>query len=399
MMIMINSDKSDERKEKDMIDFSLSEEQLAMQKTARDFAQNEIAPVAAEYDRSGEYPAEVVKKAFQAGLVYGAIPERYGGDGLSAIDQLIIAEELSAGCSGISTCIAINSLAAIPLVLFGSDKQKETYLTKICAEEKLMALCVTEPGAGSDVSSITTAAEKDGGTYRISGTKTFITNGGVADYYVVFASVDRKLGQKGITAFLVPSDTPGITVGKKEDKMGQRAANTTDVIFDNALVPAENRIGNEGQGFKIIMNTFNHSRPGVGVSAVGVARSAMEYSLKYAAEREQFGVPIFMHQSIMFMLADMAKDIQAGRLLAWQAAWKSSQGLDNSKEAAFAKVFCGDMVMRVTTDAAQILGGYGYIKDYPVEKMMRDAKVFQIYEGTAQIQRLLIGRALFKEYF
>lgn len=382
-----------------MIDFSLSEEQLAIQKTARDFTQAEIAPVAAEYDRSAEYPEAIVKKAFQAGLVYGAIPEEYGGDGLSELDQLIIAEELSAGCAGIGSCIAINSLAAIPLVLFGTSEQKEEHLLKICNEERLMALCVTEPGAGSDVASISATADKKNGEYIINGTKTFITNGGVADYYIVFASVDRKLGHKGITAFLVPRATAGLTVGKKEDKMGQRAANTTDVIFDNVVVSEESRIGDEGQGFKIIMSTFNHSRPGVGASAVGVARSAMEYALKYSAEREQFGVPIFMHQAIMFMLADMAKDIEAGRLLAWQAAWKGSSGLDNSKEAAFAKVFCGDMVMRVTTDAAQILGGYGYIKDYPVEKMMRDAKVFQIYEGTAQIQRLLIGRALFKEYF
>ncbi len=382
-----------------MIDFSLSEEQLAMQKMARDFAQAEIAPAAAEYDKTAEYPEEIVKKAFQAGLVYGAIPEEYGGDGLAELDQLIIAEELAAGCSGIGSCIAINSLAAIPLVLFGSSEQKEKHLSKICNEEKLMALCVTEPGAGSDVASISATADKKNGEYIINGTKTFITNGGVADYYIVFASVDRKLGHKGITAFLVPRASAGLTAGKKEDKMGQRAANTTDVIFDNVVVPEENRIGGEGQGFKIIMSTFNHSRPGVGASAVGVARSAMEYALKYSAEREQFGVPIFMHQAIMFMLADMAKDIEAGRLLAWQAAWKGSRGLDNSKEAAFAKVFCGDMVMRVTTDAAQILGGYGYIKDYPVEKMMRDAKVFQIYEGTAQIQRLLIGRALFKEYF
>ncbi len=382
-----------------MINFALSDEQLAIQQMAREFAQGEIAPVAAEYDRSGEYPEAIVRKAFQTGLVYGAVPEEYGGDGLSALDQLIIAEELSAGCAGISGCIAINSLAAIPLVHFGSAEQKEEHLTKICTEEKLMALCVTEPGAGSDVASIATTAKKENGSYSISGSKTFITNGGVADYYIVFASVDCSLGHKGITAFLVPGETPGVAVGKKEDKMGQRAANTTDVIFDNAVVPATYRIGEEGQGFKIIMQTFNHSRPGVGAAAVGVARSAMEFALKYACEREQFGMPIFMHQAVMFMLADMAKDIEAGRLLAWQAAWKSGEGLDNSKEAAIAKVFCGDMVMRVTTDAAQVLGGYGYSKEYPVEKMMRDAKVFQIYEGTAQIQRLLIGRSLYKEYF
>lgn len=382
-----------------MIDFSLSEEQLAIQKMARDFAQSEILPQAADFDRSGDYPEEIVKKAFKADLVYGVIPEQYGGGGLGALDQLLIAEELSAACAGIGSCIAINCLAAIPLIYFGSAAQKDELLGKICAEEKKMALCVTEPGAGSDVAAMCSTAKKDGPKYIISGNKTFITNGGVADYYIVFASVDRALGHKGITAFWVPRDLPGVSVGKKEDKMGQRAANTTDVIFDKVEIPEDYRIGEEGQGFKVIMQTFNHSRPGVGASAVGVARSAMEYALKYAAEREQFGLPILMHQAVMFMIADMAKDIEAGRLLAWQAAWKGSQGLDNSKEAAIAKVFCGDMVMRVTTDAAQVLGGYGYIKDYPVEKLMRDAKVFQIYEGTAQIQRLLIGRALFREYF
>ena len=382
-----------------MIDFSLSEEQQAIQKMAREFAQTEIAPRAAEYDLSGDYPEEIVQKAFDTGLVYGPVPEEFGGEGLDELDQLIIAEELSAACSGIGSCIAINSLAAIPLIYFASKKQKEELLAKICSERKKLALCVTEPGAGSDVSAISTTAKKEKDGYLISGSKTFITNGGVADYYIVFATVDHTKGHRGITAFIVPRKTEGVSVGKKEDKMGQRAANTTDVIFDQAYVPEENILGGEGQGFKIIMQTFNHSRPGVGASAVGVARAAFEYALKYAGEREQFGMPIMMHQAVMFMLADMARDIEAGRLLAWKAAWKGAQGLDNSKEAAIAKVFCGDMVMRVTTDAAQVLGGYGYIRDYPVEKMMRDAKVFQIYEGTAQIQRLLIGRSLFKEYF
>lgn len=382
-----------------MIDFSLSEEQLAIQQMARDFTQVEIAPKAAEFDRSAEYPEAIVAKAFEAGLVYGPVPEEYGGEGLGALDQLLIAEELSAGCAGIGSCIAINSLAAIPLIYFGSKVQKEKHLTCICSEEKKLALCVTEPGAGSDVAAMCATARAEKGGYSICGNKTFITNGGVADYYIVFASIDRALGHRGITTFLVPRETEGVEVGKKEDKMGQRAANTTDVIFDNAFIPENYRIGEEGQGFKIIMQTFNHSRPGVGASAVGVARAALEHAVKYAGQREQFGLPILMHQAVMFMLADMAKDIEAGRLLAWQAAWKGSQGLDNSREAAIAKVFCGDMVMRVTTDAAQVFGGYGYMKDYPVEKLMRDAKVFQIYEGTAQIQRLLIGRALFKEHF
>lgn len=380
-----------------MIDFSLTEEQLAVQKMARDFAAREIAPAAAEYDRSGEYPREIVQKAFQAGLVYGPVPEAYGGGGLGALEQLLVAEELSAGCAGISACIAINSLAAIPLILFGSEAQKQKYLGSACSERKLMALCVTEPGAGSDVASMAATARRVNGEYVLSGQKCFITNGGVADYYIVFATVDKTKGHKGITAFIVPRETPGLSVGKKEDKMGQRAANTTDVIFDEVRVPATDRLGEEGQGFKIIMQTFNHSRPGVAASAVGVARSAMEYALKYAREREQFGLPIFMHQAVMFMLADMARDIEAGRLLAWRAAWKTERGLDNAKEAALAKLFCGDMVMRVTTDAVQILGGYGYSKDYPLEKLMRDAKVFQIYEGTAQIQRLLIGRSLLRE--
>jgi len=380
-----------------MVDFSLTPEQEAIQRMAREFAEKEIVPAAAQYDRSGEYPREIVKKAFKAGLVYGPVPEKYGGGGIGALDQLLIAEELSAGCAGISSCIAINSLAAIPLINYGSEAQKEKYLGAACREEKLMALCVTEPGAGSDVVALTTTARRLNGEYVISGSKSFITNGGVADYYIVFATVDLSKGHRGITAFVVPREAEGVSVGKKEDKMGQRAANTTDVIFDEVVVPAADRIGEEGEGFRIIMQTFNHSRPGVAASAVGVARSAMEHALQYALEREQFGMPIFMHQAVMFMLADMARDIAAGRLLAWQAAWKAERGLDNSKEAAMAKVFCGDMVMRVTTDAAQIFGGYGYVKDYPAEKLMRDAKVFQIYEGTAQIQRLLIGRALAKE--
>jgi len=380
-----------------MIDFSLTDEQKAVQKMARDFTKAEITPVAAEYDRSGEYPRPIVQKAFDAGLVYAPVPEQYGGGGLSQLEQLVIVEEMSTGCAGISGSIAINSLASIPLLLFGSEEQKKQFLGAACSERKLMALCVTEPGAGSDVAAMTATARRVGEEYLLSGQKCFITNGGVADYYIVFATVDKSKGHKGITAFLVPRETPGVSVGKKEDKMGQRASNTTDVNFDQAAVPAANRIGEEGMGFKIIMQTFNHSRPGIAASAVGVARAAMTYALKYSKEREQFGLPIFMHQAIMFMLADMAKDIEAGRLLAWQAAWKGDQGLNNAKEAAMAKVFCGDMVMRVTTDAAQILGGYGYIKDYPVEKYMRDAKVFQIYEGTGQIQRLLIGRALFQE--
>jgi acyl-CoA dehydrogenase len=380
-----------------MIDFSLTDEQKAIQKLARDFTRAEIAPAAAEFDRSGEYPHAIVQKAFDAGLVYAPVPEECGGGGLGALDQLIIAEEMSAGCAGISGAIFINSLAAIPLILFGSEEQKKMFLGTACTERKLMALCVTEPGSGSDVASMTATARRVGGDYVISGQKCFISNGGVADYHIVFATVDKAKGHKGITAFLVPREAPGVAVGKKEDKMGQRASNTTDVIFDEAIVPVFNRIGEEGSGFKIIMHTFNHSRPGVAASAVGVARAAMEYALRYSCEREQFGLPIFMHQGVMFMLADMAKDIEAGRLLAWQAAWRGEQGLNNAKEAAIAKLFCGDMAMRVTTDAVQILGGYGYVKDYPVEKMMRDAKVFQIYEGTAQIQRLLIGRALFQE--
>ena len=380
-----------------MIDFSLTPEQEAIQRMARDFAQKEIVPAAERYDRSGEYPHEIVKKAFEAGLVYGPIPEEYGGGGLGQLDQLIAAEELSAGCSGISTAIAINSLAAIPLVDRGSEEQKKRILGSACSDEKLLALCVSEPGAGSDVAAISTKARPLNGEYVISGTKCFITGGGVADYYIVFATVDPSKGHRGITAFVVPRDAAGVSVGKKEDKMGQRAADTTDVIFDEVVVPAADRIGEEGEGFRIIMQTFNRSRPGVAISAVGVARAALDNALQYSMERGQFGAPIFMQQAIMFMLADMARDITAGRLLAWKAAWRSEQGLDNSAEAAMAKVFCGDMVMRVTTDAVQVYGGYGYIKDYPVEKLMRDAKVFQIYEGTSQVQRLLIGRALAKK--
>lgn len=376
--------------------FQMSEEQKSLQKMAQEFAQSEIRPVAAEYDRAGEFPWPVVKKAREVGLFNLGVAEEYGGEGLSGLDVCIIGEELAWGCAGIAACIAINDIACIPLALAGSPQQKKEYLGLITQQEKLVALCITEPDAGSDVAAITTTAKKIGNEYVINGTKCFITNGGVADYYIVFTSTDKKKGHKGITAFWVPRETAGVSTGKKEDKMGQRASNLTSVIFEDVVVPASNRLGEEGSGFKLIMRTFNYSRPGVAASAIGLSRAAMEYALEYAKSRGQFGMPIIMNQSIMFMISDMARDIEAARLLAWKAAWLADNGRDNSKEAAMAKVTAADAAMRITTDAVQVYGGYGYIKEYPVEKLMRDAKVMQIYEGTSQIQKLLIMRSLLR---
>jgi len=369
---------------------------MALQGLARDFALAEIRPVAAQYDKSGEFPWPVVKKAWEVGLSNLSMPEQYGGGGLSGLDSCIVSEELAFGCAGIAAGISITDLACIPIVLAGDEEQKQRYLGEICSTGKMAALCVTEPEAGSDVSAISTTAKKSGDDYVLSGSKCFITNGSVADYYVVFATTDKSMGQKGLCAFVVPRETQGVTVGKKEDKMGQRASDTSEVVFQDVLVPSANRLGAEGQGFKLIMQTFNRSRPAVASSAVGLSRAAMEYSLEYAKTRSQFGMPIIFNQAIMFMLSDMARDIEASRLLAWKAAWLGDMGLDNAKEAAMAKVTAADAAMRITTDAVQIHGGYGYIKDYPVEKLMRDAKVLQIYEGTSQIQKLLIMRSMLK---
>jgi len=379
------------------MDFALSDEQLALQETARRFAQTEIAPVAAQYDQSGEFPREVIRKAWELGLSSMAIPEEYGGVGLGVVESCIATEELAWGCSGITTSIMCNDLGLMPIIVSGSADQKKEWLGACARDFKMISFCLSEPEAGSDVAGLQLLAEKDGDDYLLNGTKCWITNGGVADLYTVFATLDRASRHKGICAFVVPSDTPGISKGKKEDKMGQRASDTRVIHFDNVRVPASQRLGAEGEGFKVAMRTLDRTRPPIGALATGIARRALDESLAYAKERKAFGFPIAGFQAVQFLLADMAKDIEASRLLTWQSAWAVDQGLRAAKLSSFAKCFATDTAMRVTTDAVQVFGGNGYTKDYPVEKLMRDAKLMQIYEGTNQIQRLVIARELLKE--
>lgn len=379
-----------------MVDFSLSEDQKEFQKLARDFAQKEIAPKAAHYDETAEYPHEIIKKAWEAGLMNNHVPEEYGGNGLHTLDGCIIGEEISAGCTGIGTAMEANMLAECPVLVAGTHEQKKEYLGRMIEAPLLAAYCVTEPDAGSDVQGIRTTAKKVGDEFIINGAKMWITNASVANWYFVLAYTDKDKGVKGMTAFLVDADTAGIEVGKKEMNMGQRCSDTRGITFTDVKVPAKNMLGAEGQGFKIAMTAFDLSRPIVAGAAVGLARNAMEHSIRYAGERRTFGKPLASHQAVSFMIADMAKDIEAARLLVWQSAWMIDQGQRNTKFAAMAKCFAADTAMRVATDAVQIFGGNGYSKEYPVEKLMRDAKIFQIYEGTSQIQRLIIAKEIFE---
>lgn len=377
-----------------MVEFALSEQQEELRRVAREFAQKEIAPVAMHYDRTGEFPWEVYRKAYDVGLLNPSVPSEYGGGGLSALECCLIIEELGAACAGITTSIMVNDLGLMPILVGGSEEQKRNFLTPFCSSFHLAAFCLTEPGAGSDVAAMSTTAKLDGDSYILNGTKTFITNGSVASLYTVFATRDKRLHHKGIAGFIVPADTPGIARGKKFDKMGQRASDTAEVVFEDVRVPRANLLGHEDEGFKIAMVTLDRTRPMIAAMSVGLARAAMEAAIRYAKERQTFGVPIGHHQAVQLLLADMAKDIEAARLLTWQCAWLIDQGQRATKESAFAKCFATDVAMRVTTDAVQIFGGYGYMKDLPLEKYMRDAKLMQIYEGTNQIQRIVIARHL-----
>lgn len=376
------------------MDLKLTDEQRALQELAREFARNEIEPVSAHHDQTGEFAMDIYRKAWELGLMNTHIPEEYGGLGLGTFENCLIAEELAAGCSGIYASMEVNTLAEAPVVLAGTDEQKKRFLTPLTEELRFASYAVTEPDAGSDVASISTKAVRDGNDYILNGHKMWITGAGHASWFFVLAYTDPKARYKGMSGFLVPADLPGIHVGKKEINMGQRASDTRAVDFEDVRVPAENRLGAEGEGWLIAMRAFDRTRPPVAASGVGVARRAMEHAVQYAQERRAFGAPIAQHQAVAFMLADMAKDVAAARLLVWQAAFKIDAGERNTMEAAMAKCFAADTVMRVTTDAVQVLGGYGYNSEYPVEKLMRDAKVFQIYEGTSQIQRIIIAREL-----
>ena len=377
-----------------MVSFMLSEEQAQIQSLAREFAEREIVPRAAHYDQSGEFPRDICRKAWELGLMNGHIPEQYGGLGLGVFDSCLVAEEIAAGCTGIGTAMEANNLAEAPLIVAGSDEQKKRFLTPMTEDLIFAAYCVTEPDAGSDVAGIKSTARKIGDEYVLNGQKMWITNAGVASWFYVLAYTDPALGHKGMSSFVVSADSPGISIGKKEMNMGQRASDTRSISFEDVKIPAGNLIGGEGQGFKISMSAFDHTRPLVASAAVGLAKSAMTHAVRYAKERKTFGQAISNYQAISFMLADMDKDIEAARLLCWKAASLIDMGQKNTREAAMAKAFSADIAMRVATDAVQIFGGYGFSREYPVEKLMRDAKIFQIYEGTSQIQRLIISRHL-----
>jgi acyl-CoA dehydrogenase len=374
-----------------MVDLTLTEEQLSMRAMAHDFAAKEIRPVAWAYDKDGTWPQAIIEKAWELGLMNAQIPEIYGGPGATYFEGSLIGEELAWGCAGIGTTLGANGLASGPLLLGGSEELKRQYLGQLVDEPRMASFCLTEPDAGSDVSGMRTTAVRKGDKWVINGSKCFITNGGHASWFTVYAKTDKDAGHRGISCFLVPKDDT-VTVDKKEDKMGLRASNTATITFNDTEVPEANLLGEENHGFKLAMMTLDRTRPGVAAMATGIARAAMEFAIDYSKERLQFGVPIAMHEAIQFMIADMATDVEASRLLVWHSAVLLDQGRRNTVESSHAKRFAADAAMRVTTDAVQVYGGYGFMRDYPVEKLMRDAKIMQLYEGTSQIQRLVIAR-------
>ena len=375
-----------------MIEFQLTEDQIALQEMAHDFAANEMRPQAAQFDRGHEFPEAVMRKAFEVGFLTCTVPAEYGGVGLGDLDTAIVSEELAWGCAGMYTTMMANSLAFTPILLFGNDEQKKRFFAPFLKDMAFASYCLTEREAGSDTSAIKTTARKDGPDYVINGSKCFITNGGVASLYVVFANSAPEKGPRGLSVFVVPRDTPGLTVGKVEDKFGHRASNTTELFFEDVRVPAANLLGREGLGFVVAMRTFDKTRAAVGAAGVGIGRAALEYAVEYSKTRIQFGKPIATFQANAFKLAQMAMDLEAARLTVWRAAWLMDRGKPNGKESAMAKCLGSDVAMRNALEALQIFGGYGYMKDYPVEKLVRDAKLLQIYEGTNEIQRLVISR-------
>lgn len=379
------------------MDFKLSEEHEMIRKMVRDFARNEVAPTAAERDEEERFDRALFDQMADLGLTGIPWPEEYGGIGSDYLAYVIAVEELSRVCASTGvTLSAHTSLAGWPIFKFGTEEQKQKFLRPMAEGKKIGAYGLTEPGSGSDAGGMRTTAKRDGDHYILNGSKIFITNGGIADIYVVFALTDPESKQRGTSAFIVESDALGFSVGKKESKLGIRSSPTTEIMFEDCRIPAENLLGEEGQGFKIAMQTLDGGRNGIAAQAVGIAQGALDASVEYARERHQFGKPIAAQQGIGFKLADMATSVEAARLLTYQAAWLESEGLPYGKESAMSKVFAGDTAMKVTTEAVQVFGGYGYTKDYPVERFMRDAKITQIYEGTQEIQRLVISRMLTK---
>jgi acyl-CoA dehydrogenase len=379
-----------------MIDFSLSQEQLDLRRLARDFAQKEIAPRALELERQQAHSDEIVEEYYRAGLLHYGIPVEYGGRGLGSLEGCLLAEELAAVCGGVEVGLYGNILGVLPLLIAGSPELKDELLPQHCSGPNLAALCVTEAGAGSDVGSIRTRASRVGDEYVIEGTKRFVTNGGVANLYSVIAKEDPQLGLKGMSAFVVPAGTPGLSLGKKEDKLGQRSSDTREVIFEGVRIPARFRLGDGLDGFEVAMKTLDSSRPVVGSQAVGIARAALEAALAYVKERAQPGGARQIAQGKQLTLADMATKLEAARLLCWQAAWLGDQGRRNTKQSAIAKCFAGDMAVEVTSGAVQLLDVDGVTTEYPVERYLRDARAYPIFEGTGEIQRLVIARQLLR---
>jgi acyl-CoA dehydrogenase len=376
-----------------VVDLTLTDEQKDLRELAHSFAEKDIRKVAWDYDKDGTWPQDIIEKAWEIGLMNTHIAEEYGGPGLDYLSGCLIEEEMGWGCSGIGTSLMANGLASAPVSLGGSEEVKKEYLSMLTEAPKLASFCLTEPDAGSDVSGMKTTATKKGDKYVINGSKCFITNGGYADWFTVYAKTDKDAGHRGISAFVVPKDDT-VTVDKKEDKLGQRASNTATITFNETEIPAGNLLGEENHGFKLAMMTLDRTRPGVAGLAVGIAKAAFDFAAEYSKERVQFGVPIAMHQAVAFMIADMATKIEASRLLVWQSASLLDQGKRNTLAASHAKRFAADSAMEVTVDAVQVYGGYGFIKEYPVEKLMRDAKIMQLYEGTSQIQRLVIAKEI-----
>jgi acyl-CoA dehydrogenase len=373
---------------------SFTEEQQQLVETARDFTKKEIVPVAGKLDEHGTFPKEIIKQAWDLGLMNAEVPEAYGGLGLTCLDHCLIQEEIAYGCAGVNTTVTANMLGAMPLLIAGSDEQKQKYLGWLIREPILAAYACSEPDAGSDVAGMSTKVTKHGDEYVLNGQKRWITNAGVASFITTFATFDKAKKHAGITAFVLPTDTPGVKIGRKEDKMGQRCSNTCDVIFEDVKLPKSALLGEEGGGFKVAMKTFDRSRPWIAAGATGLIRRALEESRDYALQRKTFGVPIAQHQAIQFILAEMAISYEATRLLCHKAAWMIDQGKLDSVVSSYAKAYGADAAMRAATEAVQVFGGYGYTKEYPVEKLMRDAKLLQIYEGTSQIQRMVIARNL-----
>ncbi len=381
-----------------MPDFSLSPEQQSLRDLARRFARSEMAPHAAECDRTGRFPEEIYRKAYELGLMNLNVPTEYGGSGLGAVDQCLIVEELAHACGGMTTSVIANCLALEPILLGGTPEQKDRILKPFCAEYHLASFCLTEPSGGSDAGGLKTRARRDGDGYVLDGEKCFITNAPHASLYTVFATVDPNLRHKGITAFAVPRSAEGVTPGKDEEKMGHRASSTSTVRFDGVRVPAADRLGEEGEGFSLAMRTLDQTRTPIGALATGIAQAALDHAAAYALKRQTFGKPIAEHQAIQIKLANMAQAVHAARLLTWHAAWTIERGAKGTLESSIAKCFASDAALHVADEAIQTFGGYGYMKEYPVEKLLRDAKLTQIYEGANEIQRTVIARELLLEY-